>query len=206
MHINEPSFASATLLTEAPVFVKIIPARALLSDATSLAPQGTVFPAAVDVHFGFPSGPGRTRMLFLTLLRLVLIAVDCCPTAVKAATLQNQEPAAPLRQPSYAIARASAGRLRLKYWNISTASNSRAASAMSITCCDPPGKRLARRRLRYNGPALLTVGIAQRGRETHPGGAPGLQIRRGALDVPGGFDSHSFPPYARSAQQLAYLC
>jgi hypothetical protein len=25
-------------------------------------------------------------MLFLTLLRLVLIAVDCCPTAVKAAT------------------------------------------------------------------------------------------------------------------------
>src|SRR6266853_5944224 len=33
------------------------------------------------------------------------------------------------------------------------------------------------------------------GRETHPGGAPGLQIRREALDASGGFDSHSFPPY-----------
>jgi hypothetical protein len=28
---------------------------------------------------------------------------------------------------------------------------------------------------------------------SHPGGAPGLQNRRGALDVPGGFDSHPFP-------------
>lgn len=29
---------------------------------------------------------------------------------------------------------------------------------------------------------------------SYPGGSPGLQNRRGALDVPGGFDSHPFPP------------
>lgn len=32
------------------------------------------------------------------------------------------------------------------------------------------------------------------GKEAHPGGAPGLQIRWETLDVSGGFDSHSFPP------------
>jgi hypothetical protein len=37
--------------------------------------------------------------------------------------------------------------------------------------------------------------IVYNGREAYPGGAPGLQIRRGALGVPGGFDSHSFPPF-----------
>ena len=33
------------------------------------------------------------------------------------------------------------------------------------------------------------------GKESHPGGAPGLQNRWDALDGSGGFDSHSFPPF-----------
>ena len=32
---------------------------------------------------------------------------------------------------------------------------------------------------------------------SHPGGAPGLQNRRGALNVPGGFDSYPFPPFSK---------
>jgi len=34
---------------------------------------------------------------------------------------------------------------------------------------------------------------------SYPGGAPGLQNRRGALNVPGGFDSHPFPPLLLAA-------
>lgn len=36
--------------------------------------------------------------------------------------------------------------------------------------------------------------LADIGREPFPGGAPGLQIRREALSVFGGFDFHCLPP------------
>ena len=38
---------------------------------------------------------------------------------------------------------------------------------------------------------------------SYPGGAPGLQNRRGALNVPGGFDSHPFPPLLLAASCAA---
>ena len=36
--------------------------------------------------------------------------------------------------------------------------------------------------------------LQENGRESFPGGAPGLQIRRDAPSVSGGFDSRSLPP------------
>src|ERR1019366_3952357 len=89
--IREPSLASDTsLVTWIGEYCRrsaaaSVPARALLSCATWLAVQGVVFPAAADVQRTLPSGPGRTWILFLMLLRLVLAALDCSCTAVKAA-------------------------------------------------------------------------------------------------------------------------
>ena len=38
-----------------------------------------------------------------------------------------------------------------------------------------------------------------------PGGAPGLQNQRGADKVPGGFDSHSPPPFLNCWRRLNVL-
>jgi hypothetical protein len=62
---------------------------ALLSSAIWLSVQFAVLPDAEDVQCSFPSGPEPTVRLFLTLLRLVLTALDCCPVTVRAARSKN---------------------------------------------------------------------------------------------------------------------
>ena len=80
-----------------------------------------------------------------------------------------------------------------KCWNSSIESNSPGGSAMRARSC----ARRMKRSLTCNTRPRNRPDV-DNARDSHPGGAPGLQIRRDASDVSGGFDFHSFPPLGKA--------